>query len=101
MYFLDAPEGLPSASDNEWAAAGLQRWQDQAARLEPREDREAAQALFEDPDGQRLLRAIFGNSPFLTRGVLADPPAFLRLLHLGPDAVVSQVTAGLKEELGG
>ena len=99
MYFLDTPEGLPSPGNVERAADGIERWREHAARLEQAEQRNTAQALVQDPASRRLLETLFGNSPFLTRCVLADPAAFLDLLSTGPDAVVSQVNGALKGEL--
>ncbi len=101
MDLLETTDHWPTAGDPDRAADGLRRWLDQAERQDETELREAARAAAQDPGGRRILEALFGNSPFLTRCVLADMRFSLDLLQRGPDAVVSQVISGLKADMGG
>ena len=71
---------LPLVSDPDRAAIGVENW------LSASRDHgltAAAKALADDAVGQSFLRAIFGNSPFLSHGVLRDPGFMLRLAEDG------------------
>ncbi|HVO02830.1 MAG TPA: bifunctional [glutamine synthetase] adenylyltransferase/[glutamine synthetase]-adenylyl-L-tyrosine phosphorylase [Candidatus Cybelea sp.] len=66
--------------------------------LGPCQDSDAPGELAEiaaDPTGLRLLRSVFGNSPFLTRCLMRDP-AFARALAFGdPESLFSTLIAEL------
>jgi glutamate-ammonia-ligase adenylyltransferase len=89
---------LPRAADPERIAVGLERWREQAARLDDAERASFAAALANDPRGGALLEAIFANSPFLTRCVLKDMGFFADLLSDGPEVAVDRVVQGLAAE---
>ena len=99
--FLTHPDVWPRAASPDRAALGLQHWAEQTDRLEDAESAHLAHELAADPAGRRLLEAVFGNSPFLTRCVLADVPFFIRLIRHDPESVLSQDMVGLKRELEG
>ena len=82
--------------DSERASVGLQHWNEEIAKLEDPAVVKAARSLPDDPLAGRLLRAIFANSPFLTRCVLRDIAFFVRLLRDGPDAVLRDLIAALE-----
>ncbi len=63
---------LPRAADAERAALGRTRWQDAAAACGDPALKRFAHDLMTDETGLRLLDAIFGNSPFLTRCLIQD-----------------------------
>ncbi|WP_176244996.1 bifunctional [glutamine synthetase] adenylyltransferase/[glutamine synthetase]-adenylyl-L-tyrosine phosphorylase [Oceanibacterium hippocampi] len=71
-------DGIPEAHDGERATDGLTRWREGADNLEGAA-REAALALAGDATGQRLLRALFGNSPFLSHAALREIAFVARL----------------------
>ena len=88
---------LPLVSDSDRAAIGLENW------LSASRDHgltAAAKALADDAVGQSFLRAIFGNSPFLSHGVLRDPGFMLRLAEDGPAPCFDMVLDGLDGGLG-
>jgi glutamate-ammonia-ligase adenylyltransferase len=90
---------FPRVADESRVALGLSRWNEAADALD-----ESALAAFMRalPDDERvgpLLRAVFGNSPFLTRCLETEPAFFSRLLDLGPDAMLEEVLDGLVAEL--
>ncbi|MGF1611700.1 MAG: bifunctional [glutamine synthetase] adenylyltransferase/[glutamine synthetase]-adenylyl-L-tyrosine phosphorylase, partial [Kiloniellales bacterium] len=97
--FLSLPDAWPRAASPDRAALGLQHWAEQADRIEDPECARQVRELATDSAGRRLLEAVFGNSPFLTRCALADAPFFVRLVSHDPEPVLSQVMAGLKQEL--
>ena len=99
-FFGSAFERLPLAGDPDRATVGLELWQEHADKIDQPDVQRAAAAFADDPAGRRLLTAILGNSPFLSRCLLIDIPFFLDLVSRGPDVVVSQVADGLKGELG-
>src|SRR3954469_10154850 len=67
-------------------AIELERWREAAAGLDEPESRAFAEALAGSREGQAILAALFGNSPYLTRCVLDDPAFAVALLRHGPDA---------------
>ena len=99
LFFQASPDALPRPGDPDRAASGLDLWDEAAARASPPELAQRARDLAADPSGRRLLQAIFGNSPFLGRALVADVGFVLELLTDGPDLVLNQVFGGLKEEL--
>ena len=99
--FLSLQDAWPRAASPDRAALGLQHWAEQAERIEDRENARLARELAAEPAGRRLLEAVFGNSPFLTRCALADVPFFVHLLSHDPEPVLSQELVGLKQELAG
>jgi glutamate-ammonia-ligase adenylyltransferase len=94
-------KALPKAADPERIAVGLERWREQAAKLDDAELAQFARALADDPRGGSLLEAIFANSPFLTRCVLMDMGFFAELLSDGPQAAVDRAIRGLAAETTG
>ncbi|MHA1599452.1 MAG: bifunctional [glutamine synthetase] adenylyltransferase/[glutamine synthetase]-adenylyl-L-tyrosine phosphorylase [Alphaproteobacteria bacterium] len=96
---MESLKNLPKAGDENAAARGLADWAEQAARHDDEAITEATAALAADPDGQRLLAALFGNSPFLTQCVLSDVGFFTQLATRDPGVVLSDVLKRLKSEL--
>ena len=92
------PERLPRPADSMSAARGRQRWLEAAGRLEDRGRAETARALAEDDTGARLLDAVFGNSPFLSQCVLADPGFACELFRGGAEGALERTLGGLGEE---
>ena len=88
---------LPLVSDSDRAAIGVENWLS-ASRNHGLTA--AAKALADDAVGQSFLRAIFGNSPFLSHGVLRDPGFMLRLAEDGPAPCFDMVLDGLDSDSG-
>jgi glutamate-ammonia-ligase adenylyltransferase len=99
LFFCAPSEALPKVGNAEGAARGFDDWAARSARLDDPELARLVRDLPADPLGRRLLEAIFGNSPFLTHCVLSDIPFFAELVTRGPDAVLGEVLAALKQEL--
>ncbi len=99
LYFRGSKENQPAAGDTERAEHCLSEWDEKARRSANAGLAATAQSLASDPDGRRLLAAIFGHSPFLTHCVLNDLDYSVRLLSLGPCVVLGEVAKQLKEEL--
>ena len=99
LFYRTSAGALPRPAEPERAARGLEAWDEAAQRLEDPERAAAARALAQEPEGRDLLEAIFGNSAFLGRAIVAEPAFVLDLLTLGPDAVLSQLHGRLKGEL--
>ncbi|HEY4136441.1 MAG TPA: bifunctional [glutamine synthetase] adenylyltransferase/[glutamine synthetase]-adenylyl-L-tyrosine phosphorylase [Alphaproteobacteria bacterium] len=77
---------MPKAADAEAALRGRDQLRDAVSQTDDDTLRSFADELIADPHGGALLDALFGNSPFLTQAILADPADFRRLLAEGPDA---------------
>lgn len=97
---LERATGWPSPGDPTAAADGLAAWHEAVARLDPA-PAETARALAAEPGGEACLRAVFGNSPFLSRCILADIAGFCDLLKRGPEAVLAETRAALPGQVQG
>ena len=86
--------GWPPPGDVAAAADGMAAWDAAVGRLDP-EQAELARTLVAAPGGDACLRAVFGNSPFLSRCILADIAGFCDLLKRGPEAVLAEVRTAL------
>jgi glutamate-ammonia-ligase adenylyltransferase len=95
---LSAIRALPDAGDPERVPVALERWHEAAARVGP--DAEAfARGFAADPTGAALLAAIFGNSPFLTEGLLYDVEAARALALGGPDGTFAEILGSINDDL--
>ncbi|MBI3515757.1 MAG: bifunctional [glutamine synthetase] adenylyltransferase/[glutamine synthetase]-adenylyl-L-tyrosine phosphorylase [Proteobacteria bacterium] len=93
---LSAIRALPAAGIPERVPVALERWHEAAART----GAEAfARDLAADPTGAALLAAIFGNSPFLTEGLLADVEAVRALAQHGPDRTFAEILGSINDDL--
>ncbi len=99
LYFRASKENLPAAGDPQRTERSLSEWREKASRIPAPDLAAAAKSLACDPDGRRLLEAIFGHSPFLTHCALSDLEYSVRLLTLGPSEVLGEVAKHLKQEL--
>jgi [glutamine synthetase] adenylyltransferase / [glutamine synthetase]-adenylyl-L-tyrosine phosphorylase len=75
---------LPRVGDAAAAERGLGRW----ARLP-----DPLTEIRGDLELDRLLRSIFGNSPYLSEALLAEPPVLKSVLVDGPDAALEALLA--------
>ncbi|MHA1107767.1 MAG: bifunctional [glutamine synthetase] adenylyltransferase/[glutamine synthetase]-adenylyl-L-tyrosine phosphorylase [Alphaproteobacteria bacterium] len=73
------PERLPLPADAESAQRGRERWLELAERTEDAAFACFARMLDGDECGARVLDAVFGNSPFLSQCLLAEPEFTLTL----------------------
>jgi len=99
FFYSKSQNYLPKAADAGAAARGYTDWAERVARLDDGAIAKAATTMATDPDGQRLLAALFGNSPFLTQCVLSDVGFFTQLATHDPKVVLSDVLKRLKDEL--
>ncbi len=59
----------------------------------------AIRASLAHPQGSALIAAIFGNSPFLTEAILAEPAFWVELVTEGPDATFAEVMRPINDDL--
>ena len=83
----------PRPGDRTAATLGLERWNDAVSGLEDRDLGQAAGALMADKPAGRLLQAIFGSSPFLTRCLLQDIGTAVDTLKTGPREIFERTIA--------
>ena len=95
--FLPEPSAIPFALEPDRAEPWLERWRS-AAQGHP-EAEAAYEALAQDNAGQRLLKAIFANSPLLSHCLIADIGLLPEILNTGPQAVLEKVLKGLQDEI--
>jgi glutamate-ammonia-ligase adenylyltransferase len=82
---------LPEPADPRLAELGFAAWE--AALAVAQDDADAARAWSSTAAARRLLAAVFGNSPFLSR-VAAEEWVFLtRLVESGPDPLFDELRA--------
>jgi [glutamine synthetase] adenylyltransferase / [glutamine synthetase]-adenylyl-L-tyrosine phosphorylase len=82
---------LPSPADPHLLALGFAAWEASLVAADDKNAAAHARSWSEGPEGPRLLSALFGNSPFLSR-VAAEEWAFLiRLVEQGPDALFQEL----------
>ena len=62
-----------------------------------KDDSEFARRLLEDPAGNALLDAVFGNSPFLSQSMSSEFAFAREVLEQGPDAAFARVLAELAQ----
>ncbi|MFQ5984068.1 MAG: bifunctional [glutamine synthetase] adenylyltransferase/[glutamine synthetase]-adenylyl-L-tyrosine phosphorylase [Alphaproteobacteria bacterium] len=94
--FLDELTALPAAADPARAERGLTHWLQAAEQEEKAQVHRFARALARDPRGRALLDALFGNSPYLRRCLLAEMGYVRRLLARGPGACLEEALGGLE-----
>ncbi|MGH6931538.1 MAG: bifunctional [glutamine synthetase] adenylyltransferase/[glutamine synthetase]-adenylyl-L-tyrosine phosphorylase [Dongiaceae bacterium] len=80
---------LPNASDQMRAMAGLERWRDLARESEDPALAAAMQAM--TGSDRAILSAVFGNSPFLSHCLLAEPAVLPAFVAQGADSVFRQL----------
>lgn len=59
----------------------------------------ANRAILAHPQGSALIAAIFGNSPFLTEAILAEPAFWVTVATKGPDATFAETVNPINDEL--
>lgn len=101
LFFRATAQTLPGIGSEEQAERGLEFWAERVARLTDEGAAGEARTLVDDPRGGALLRALFGNSGFLTDCALADIPFFLHLLRAGPEDCLNEILGALVTEVAG
>ncbi|WP_119679148.1 bifunctional [glutamine synthetase] adenylyltransferase/[glutamine synthetase]-adenylyl-L-tyrosine phosphorylase [Indioceanicola profundi] len=91
-------ENPPLASDPQLLTVGLERWLE-AASSDP-ELAAFATAALEDARTRSLLKAILGNSPYLSQSLVREQPFVRHLLTVGYDAAFAQLLAELRQDYG-
>ena len=95
LAYLEASGHLPRPADAAAATLRRERWRDAVTTAESLELRGFADSLDQSPEGRRLLDALFGNSPFLTECVLAEPEFLRWTIELGPDETINGVMTAI------
>ncbi len=94
-----AYRSLPAPASVRQAEAGLTQWRETAEALADQVLADDMRALVADESGQRLLAAIFGNSPFLSQICFAEPDTLLGLVTAGPARMFAEIMHRLNREL--
>jgi glutamate-ammonia-ligase adenylyltransferase len=98
LPLLSDIRALPGPGEPARVPVALERWHEAAARSGP-EAEAFGRALASDPTGAALLAAIFGNSPFLTEGLLADVEGVRDLVLHGPGRTFAEILDGINDDL--
>src|SRR5215468_10918439 len=88
--------GLPQPADERRLAVGSEAWGEAlaSARDDPLSD--LAQQWSTTPPGNRLLAAIFGNSPYLSSVAIKEWPFLTSLVEVGPDILFCEIAADIE-----
>jgi len=87
----------PEAADPRLCTLGFAAWDAALAEAEDQPRATVARAWSATPSGKRLLAAIFGNSPFLSRLAAAEWPLLTRLVEDGPDRLFGEIAAATEQ----
>ena len=90
---------LPAPADARLQALGRDAWDTALATAGP--DAEAAHTWSTTPEGQTLLAAVFGNSPFLTGVAVREWQFLTRLVEGGADPALDTLVAEIKQPIEG
>lgn len=88
---------LPAPFDVGMATRNLDRWQDWT-KAEPDLSAALSRRLEDDAAARALMVALFGNSPFLSQCLLAEPGVLEAMLKEGPDASFDRLIGNLRRE---
>lgn len=94
---------FPEPSDKESAERGLESFVETAENLVDTDNPETypinrfARDMVATEDGTALLRAVFGNSPFLTQCILQDLVWFRHLIEVGSDIVANEIIQSTRD----
>lgn len=89
---------LPKIADPSLMSRGYERWGEIADSLDDSDLSAFMRELPGDLMANKLLSAVFGNSPFLTQCCLFEPAFLRRLLTDGPDTTFAALLAELAAE---
>ncbi|MEI8394640.1 MAG: bifunctional [glutamine synthetase] adenylyltransferase/[glutamine synthetase]-adenylyl-L-tyrosine phosphorylase [Rhodospirillaceae bacterium] len=98
MLSLVPLDALPEPADPAMAARGLETWREGAAATDDPGLRAFVCELAELPEGQRLISAVCGNSPYLGLSLTRDPGFVRRLTGSGFEATFSEIISELKRD---
>nr|WP_254434855.1 bifunctional [glutamine synthetase] adenylyltransferase/[glutamine synthetase]-adenylyl-L-tyrosine phosphorylase [Magnetospirillum sp. UT-4] len=99
MKFPFDEQDLPGIADAALASRGFEQWSEHADEEEDAGLAQYMRAISGDTRAARLLAAIFGNSPFLTRAAVREPAFLRRLLDDGADETFPALLAELAAEV--
>ena len=97
MTFVPDPSTLPKPADSERLQTGLAHWLELAAAAPDAGLGAFMKNLAEQAAGKALLGAIFGNSPWLTRCMLAEPAFFRVICETGVKPALAAAFATLDD----
>jgi len=86
-------DGLPRPGDERLLALGRSGWEAALAEAENSPRAAATRAWSATSQGQRLIAAIFGNSPFLTGIAIAEWDFLTRIIEEGADPPFEEIAA--------
>ncbi len=87
----------PGASDKPALKARWEQWKASAQSSTDLEIRSFAEFAAQDPSVRACFTAVFGNSPYLSHNLIADPVLSRNLILDGPDQVVETCLADLSD----
>jgi len=93
--FASEQKDIPRPADPERAERGLERLHGAAETTLDDGIRKEIDAALSDPAATALLKAIFGNSPYLARSAVNELEILAEILKTGPDAAWDRILVDL------
>ena len=93
--FISSIARLPKASDSKAVERGLSAWREACARIEDKAVAAALTRLIDDRTIGAVMIAVFGNSPFLSHCVLADPADFAAMMAISAEDAMARLLRDL------
>ncbi|MBM3599329.1 MAG: bifunctional [glutamine synthetase] adenylyltransferase/[glutamine synthetase]-adenylyl-L-tyrosine phosphorylase [Alphaproteobacteria bacterium] len=99
--FLSSIRELPRPGDPQAADLGVASWREHAAQAEDPALAQFGRELADDATGHRLLRSLFGNSPFLGHTLIQEMAFCRHLVVRGLDSTFADLCRGINGQLTG
>lgn len=96
-WYQTVNNSIPKPFNREKAELGFSHWRDNLAAIDATDTRTFATEVIETKEGESLLAAIFGNSPYLSQSITQDLAFFCQLLQTGPDQSFDTVMSDLHD----
>ncbi len=95
MGFQFHPDELPFVADPSRAVLGLEHLRESAAGRTDPDMLAWVEGIAADTEAGQLLRAVFGNSPYLVQCAVSDPEGLHQILQQSPEAAIREALNSL------
>lgn len=86
---------FPAPANPDLLDRGLDQWLEAVHALDNSQFSGVVESLTGNKDAQKVIAAIFGNSPYLSQCCIRHPAIFVEVLQHGPDAAANNVFSRL------
>ncbi|MCK5296710.1 MAG: glutamine-synthetase adenylyltransferase, partial [Alphaproteobacteria bacterium] len=97
--FIFPVENLPSLADTNLFERGLEDWLKKAENSNDESLTNFITSLPKHKNNRKILKAVFGNSPYLTQSILKEPAFFKKILSIKPDVLFTNLIEDTRKTL--